>query len=89
MEAQSPNHWTAREFPKGIFKLIYFGVVQRIFLKTNAGVNIKRKRVTIEVATVSVILGRWMASLDTLSGNQWLITSRLMDGLLLILPSGI
>lgn len=35
---------------KESLNLTYFGAIQRVFLKTNAVVSIKRKRVTIEVA---------------------------------------
>lgn len=41
---------------KESLNLTYFIAIQRIFLKTNALVNLKRKRGTIEVATVSVML---------------------------------
>lgn len=41
---------------KESLNLTYFSAIQRMFLKTNALVNLKRKRVTIEVATISVML---------------------------------
>lgn len=50
---------------KESLNLTYVGAIPRILLKTSAVVNMKRKRVTIVVATMSISVGQMDGILDT------------------------